>query len=160
MEHIHSVSEKPPENKEHQREWLSEAAGFLPNETLKQVVKKLLAKEDWEQGEFGLIYEKVLNSFSDTEHESINDLSTLVLLDQGTNRGYGNEVFTVKRANIIKRERDGKFVPIATKNAFMKYYTESIENFTFWSRDDRQAYFDAMEATIQAFFGAEEGAAQ
>lgn len=161
VEHIHSVAEKPPETEAHQREWLSEAAEFLTDRTLKKNVTALLGKEKWGQGEFDSIYNEVLRSFSEKGViESINDLSNLALLDKGTNRGYGNAVFPVKRAKIIKREREGKFVPIATKNAFMKYYTKSVEKFTFWSEADRQGYFEAMEETIEAFFKAEKGAEQ
>jgi hypothetical protein len=161
VEHIHSVAEKPPETETHQREWLSEAAGFLTDKTLKKNVTALLEKQKWGQGEFDSFYKEVLRSFSEKgEIESINDLSNLALLDKGTNRGYGNAVFPVKRAKIIEREREGKFVPIATKNAFMKYYTASVEKFTFWSEADRQGYFEAMEETIEAFFKAEKGAEQ
>ena len=161
VEHIHSVAEKQPETDAHQREWLSEAAGFLTDNTLNENVTALLKKEKWGQAEFDSLYKEVLRRFSEKgEIENINDLSNLALLDKGTNRGYGNAVFPVKRAKIIEREREGKFVPIATKNAFMKYYTKTVEKFTFWSEADRQGYFEAMEETIETFFRAEEGAEQ
>lgn len=161
VEHIHSVAEKPPETEEHQCEWLEEAAVHLATEAMKRKVAKFLEKAGWGESEFEGIYKEVLRSFSEKGViESINDLSNLALLDRGTNRGYGNAVFPVKRAKIIEREREGKFVPIATKNAFMKYYSKTVEKFTFWSEADRQAYFEAMEDTFETFFEGKKGQAR
>jgi hypothetical protein len=161
VEHIQSVAEKPPETPEHQREWLTESAQFLTNEALLKKVMEFLEKETWIQDDFNPIYKEVLISFSENGViDTNNNLSNLALLDRGTNRGYGNAVFPVKRAKIIDREREGKFVPIATKNAFMKYYTKSVDKFTFWSEKDGQEYFDAMETTIEAFFAEKKGAVQ
>ena len=160
VEHINSVAEKPPETEEHQRDWLKEAAVHLTLDPLKQKVAEILEKTDWMKGEFEATYNEVLVSFSEKGViERIDDLSNLALLDRGTNRGYRNAVFPVKRAKIIEREREGKFVPIATKNAFMKYYSKAVENFTFWSEADGQAYFEAMEDTFEDFFGEMKGEA-
>jgi hypothetical protein len=161
VEHIHSVAEKRPESEHHQREWLSDAAVHLRDEKLKVVAAKLLKNPGWVEGEFEAIYLEVLKSFSEKgELESINDLSNLALLDSGTNRGYGNAVFPAKRAKIIEKEREGTFVPIATKNAFMKYYTNPVQEFTFWSEADRQAYFEAIENTLESFFTGKRGQSQ
>lgn len=156
VEHIHSVAEKPPESESHQREWLSDAAEHMQDEELMAEVEIFLAASGWSDQEFDALYQKVLKSFSEAEEpESINDLSNLVLLDSGTNRGYGNAVFPAKRAKIIEREREGMFVPIATRNAFLKYYSKSVQNFTFWSEADGQAYFEAIQNTLESFFTGE-----
>ena len=104
------------------------------------------------ESEFDALYKRVLESFSESGvPESINDLSNLALLDSGTNRGYGNAVFPVKRATIIERERKGTFIPAATKNAFLKYYSKSVKEFTFWSKADRDAYLSAIQTTLDPF---------
>jgi len=158
VEHIHSVAEKQPESELHQREWLRDAAVHLRDEELQEEVEKFLEKPDWDESEFEALYQKVLKSFSEKgKLESINDLSNLALLDRGTNRGYGNAVFPAKRAKIIQREREGMFVPIATKNAFLKYYSKSVQEFTFWSEADRQAYFEAIQDTLEPFLTGQKG---
>ena len=158
VEHIHSVAEKPPESQLHQREWLQDAALHIHDKTLAAKVTDFLKNADWADTEFEVHYQEVLRKFSEKgELESINDLSNLALLDRGTNRGYGNAIFPVKRAKIIEREREGSFVPIATKNAFMKYYSEAVQGFTFWSETDRQGYFEAMQDTFESFFTETEG---
>jgi hypothetical protein len=158
VEHIHSVAEKPPESELHQREWLSDAAVHLRDEKLKQEAAKFLKNPGWVESEFDAVYLEVLKSFSENgEPENINDLSNLALLDSGTNRGYGNAVFPAKRAKIIQREREGMFIPITTKNAFLKYYAKSVQEFTFWSEADRQAYFEAIQNTLESFFTGKKG---
>ncbi len=161
VEHIHSVAEKAPETEPHQRDWLKDAAKYLPDAQLQMEVADFLNKKAWNESEFQAIYQKVLKSFSeDGKAESINDLSNLALLDRSINRGYGNAVFPAKRAKIIDSEREGKFIPIATKNAFLKYYSESVQEFTFWSKTDRQAYSEAIQNTIDLFFSEAKGVLQ
>jgi hypothetical protein len=161
VEHIHSVAEKPPESETHQREWLKDAALHMRDEKLQEKVMGFLNKPGWVETEFEALYKDVLKGFSEKgEPESINDLSNLALLDSGTNRGYGNAVFPAKRAKIIQREREGTFVPIATKNAFLKYYSKSVQEFTFWSEADRQAYFEAIQNTLESFFTGTKGQTQ
>lgn len=159
VEHIHSVVERPPESGQHQREWLSDSARFIQDEKLSKEVEQFVEGAVWAEQDFEELYLKVLRNFSENgEVESINDLSNLALLDRGTNRGYGNAVFPAKRATIIERERDGVFVPIATKNAFLKYYSSAVQEFTFWSESDRQAYFEAIQDSLDSFLNKEKGA--
>ena len=72
--------------------------------------------------------------------DDTNDISNLVLLDEHTNRSYKNAVFPLKRSKIIERERKGTFVPIATKNVFMKFYTGNVSQMSFWGDNDRNSY--------------------
>ena len=51
-----------------------------------------------------------------------DNISNLALLDDETNRGYGNAMFFIKRKKIIENDKQGIFVPICTKNVFLKYY--------------------------------------
>jgi hypothetical protein len=158
VEHIHSVAERPPESETHQQEWLRDAALHLRDEELAKEVADFLKRKSWSENEFQATYQKMLGYFSKSgKPENINDLSNLALLDSGTNRGYGNAVFPAKRAKIIEKEREGTFVPVATKNAFMKYYSASVQEFTFWSEADRQAYFEAIQNTLEIFFAGKKG---
>ena len=75
-------------------------------------------------------------------------MSNLVLLDSGTNRSYKNAVFPAKRKTIIEKEKDGTFIPICTKNVFLKYYTQDVIQMTFWDEKDRKAYFDNIKSTV------------
>lgn len=71
-----------------------------------------------------------------------NSIANLALLDRNTNRGYGNSLFLEKRKEIIDRDKNGWYIPIATKNVFLKYYSSSSETVTSigWSEKDKEVY--------------------
>lgn len=79
-----------------------------------------------------------------------DNISNLVLLDAGTNRMYKNAFFPVKRKWIIERERNGVFVPLCTKNVFMKAYSSNFSNLTAWTEQDAEAYEQAIERVFSA----------
>ena len=65
----------------------------------------------------------------------------MVLLDSGTNRSYKNAVFPSKRKTIIEKEKNGTFIPICTKNVFLKYYTTENPQMTYWDNEkDAKSY--------------------
>jgi len=93
-----------------------------------ELIKKI---DNYSEENFEQLFKDILNNFAENgKHEDINDLSNLVLLDAETNRSYKNAVFPVKRKIIIAREKEGTFVPICTRNVFMKYYSPQIEQMT------------------------------
>ena len=66
-----------------------------------------------------------------------HDLSNLVLLDASTNRQYGNAFFCRKREDVIQFDVDGRFIPLCTKRAFLKYYSTGIfKNSACWTTED------------------------
>lgn len=152
VEHIFSQNEAPPEQPKHRREWILEALTYVTCETLKQQVEALLKTNLESEDAFKVLYDAVLKDFAKGEkEEEINALANLALLDAGTNRGYGNSVFPVKRATIIDRERHGIFVPVCTKNIFMKFYSTKIERFTFWSAHDQESYYKDMVEVLSDY---------
>jgi hypothetical protein len=162
VEHIFSQNEDPPNEANHRKEWLEDAMVYVTCETLKPQIEAFLQTDLKSEEGFKVLYDSILEHFADgAKEEDINDLSNLALLDAGTNRGYGNKVFPVKRATIIERERSGVFVPVCTKNVFMKFYSAQIECFTFWSADDQEAYFADIVKVLSAYKAYDqEGASQ
>lgn len=75
----------------------------------------------------------------------------LTLLDAETNRGYGNAFFPIKRKRIISNDSQGIFIPIATKNVFLKYYTYKGNNIMFWDKVDAEDYYSAIEETLKDY---------
>ena len=97
-----------------------------------------------------------------------NKVWNFVLLDAGTNRGYGNALFPAKRRCIIGKDQgiiysinnalkislqDGAiaFIPPVTKNVFLKYYNTSIDNLREWSENDAKAYKQNILETLKEF---------
>ncbi len=78
----------------------------------------------------------------------VDSIANLALLDHGDNAALNNSVFEVKRREIIRRDKEGSYIPVCTRNVFLKYYTETgNQQLHFWSAADRQAYLDAIDAS-------------
>ena len=57
------------------------------------------------------------------EDEAVkNNIGNLTLLNAEINRGYGNSLFVTKRKVIINKDKEGCFIPICTKNIFLKFF--------------------------------------
>lgn len=69
-----------------------------------------------------------------------DNISNLVLLDYQTNRSYGDDFFMEKRRQIIERDQQATYILPATKNVFLKYYTESPKNYVVWDDTDKKSY--------------------
>ena len=79
------------------------------------------------------------------DHSDVDAITNLALLDRDDNSVLSNGVFEVKRRHIIELDRGGSYVPVCTRNVFLKYYTDAgAQQLHFWGPRDRQDYLDAM----------------
>jgi hypothetical protein len=166
VENIHAIAAKVPEKPEQQEDWLKYAKKVLDAKLEMEKKKddsKLNDDEKYKKEEainelrklidtsdFEPLFNKISEYIGD-EDEDV--LSNLVLLDLGTNRGYKNEFFSYKRDIIIEKDKTNTFVPVCTKNVFMKYYTQTdkIEQMTFWGETDRVAYFENIKEILKGY---------
>ena len=81
-----------------------------------------------------------------------DNVRNLALLDEKTNRGYGNSFFPIKRKWIIENDKQGIFVPIATKNVFLKYYSRKSNGLMFWENTDADDYLNDIQDTLNEYF--------
>jgi hypothetical protein len=76
---------------------------------------------------------------------SVHSMTNLALLSSGDNSALGNAVFEVKRRRILELDRKGAYVPICTRQVFLKYYTDAeAQQVHFWGAQDRESYLQAM----------------
>jgi hypothetical protein len=76
---------------------------------------------------------------------SVHSLSNLALVASGHNSALNNAVFEVKRRRILELDRQGAYIPICTRQVFLKYYTGAdAQQVHFWSTQDREAYLNAI----------------
>ncbi len=73
------------------------------------------------------------------------------LLDEGTNKSYGNAIFPYKRMRVIKDDSKGIYVPIGTKNVFVKAYSHSLNNMFEWDKDDAILYLSEIFKTLHQY---------
>lgn len=94
----------------------------------------------------------------------VHSISNMALLDRNTNSAIGNGKFLSKRKEILEIDRTGfaerngekveAFIPLCTKNAFLKYYSkrEDTIQMTCWSSMDASDYYDAIAATLKKYY--------
>lgn len=101
----------------------------------------------------GKLFAKFQNRFNegDSGIPDKDNISNLALLDYATNRSYGNAFFPIKRSRIIDNDSTGIFVPIATKNLFLKYYSPVVSNMMNWTEEDGNHYRDAIVSMINNY---------
>ena len=86
-----------------------------------------------------------------------HSLSNLALLGNRDNAALSNSVFEVKRREIIRRDKEGSYIPACTRNVFLKYYAHAgNQQLHFWSAADREAYLEAIEAAVGPYLQPEE----
>lgn len=161
IEHIHAKAD----NINEQKKWLEEFKNWLLQSGNEELIKKysdrieeVLAVErndNKEEDQMETLIEDIYDYFSNTKEEgeafNIDNLSNLALLDSSTNRGYGKAPFPQKRTTIIKRDEEGVFIPLCTRNVFLKYYSPHTNSLLFWSATDRKNYLDKIEETLKNF---------
>lgn len=117
-----------------------------------EALKKIKKDEKIDNDEFEIIFKKVQKYFKEENQTDDKDnISNLALLDYATNRSYGNAFFPIKRKRIIKNDSKGIFVPIATKNLFLKYYSKRFDNIMYWNKYDAKSYLNAIKTTLKEF---------
>lgn len=173
VEHIDSNTANGLENVKDQKEWLKYSVlGANLSEELKNEIKAFL-RNDNDKKPFEDLYQEIekdnqSQSWHNPEQDK-NKVWNFVLLDPGTNRGYGNALFPAKRRCIIGKDQgktylidnetlevslqDGAiaFIPPVTKNVFLKYYNTSIDNLREWSESDAIAYKQNILETLEDF---------
>lgn len=90
------------------------------------------------------IQENTLNEEDDRRDYIWNQ----VLLDEGTNKSYGNAIFPYKRMRVIKNTTRGVFVPICTYNVFVKAYSHRMTNMLEWDENDAMRYLAEIFRTL------------
>ncbi|MEY8724664.1 DUF262 domain-containing protein [Bacteroides xylanisolvens] len=152
IEHITSVKDAIPDK--NRKDWLKDAVVFIDDSNREgKLLKKQAVECECDDDEtFKTLFEHIVAHFnSGINDEDINDISNLTLLDSETNRGYKNAVFPFKRKTIIKRDKAGIFIPLCTKNVFLKYFSEYPPKISFWTQDDRNNYLIDIETTLNEY---------
>lgn len=156
VEHIDSNTENPLTDRSVQKEWLLTAKADLPelnhHAELNLRIANFVDKENSREA-FDQLYKEVLSVAGDTVNDEKlkNNIGNLTLLDQKTNRGYGNSLFTSKRKAIISKDSEGAFIPVCTKNVFLKYFDISGNSRTKWNAEDIKTYRNVLSGTLRDF---------
>ncbi|MBY9075958.1 DUF262 domain-containing HNH endonuclease family protein [Nocardioides sp. WL0053] len=87
------------------------------------------------------------------DRDEVDSIANLALLSREDNSVLSNSVFEVKRRHIINLDQSGSYIPVCTRNVFLKYYDKrsAAQQLHFWGPRDREAYLEAMRATLDPY---------
>jgi hypothetical protein len=161
LEHIHAQNSEDITKKENQKTWLKDHIQSLSNKPEKNEFADLIERmqelcnaDEIEKEKFESIVNEVyttINRLSDANKEHIHSISNLCLVDSYTNSQLNNSVFDVKREIIKNRELQGCYIPICTRNVFMKAYTSYPLNNAYWTAEDREGYLESIRSAYSHF---------
>jgi uncharacterized protein with ParB-like and HNH nuclease domain len=157
IEHIHAQNAEGLRTKEQWQAWIRDSISLfeqLNDSTDEAIIKKLKARlndPDLSQYEFDELFTEILTETTERFGTDLNTIDNLALLDQGTNSALGNHFYPVKYRKLLEYDKKGHFIPICTRNAFMKYYSEKVDHFQLWSETDRNGYLTAIEQSFKVF---------
>lgn len=164
LEHIHAQNiEGINENKrEEWFNWLNSHKNILLNvtkdpEKAKHVIEEIEAIDEktYKYEDFKIDSEKILNLIPTdhtNENEYLNKIQNMALLGLSENISLSNAVFEVKRKKIMKMDREGAFIPLATKRVFLKYYaTDKSQHYSVWTEHERKEYLDEIRNSIELY---------
>lgn len=112
----------------------------------------MLNASSYSNERFDELYLNILEHFGESAETDVdNSIANLALLDRHTNRSYGNAIFPIKRRRIVELDKKGTFVPLCTKNVFLKYYSHHAGDLMFWKAEDAMDYQAEIIDTITWF---------
>ena len=119
---------------------------------LKKMLEKLNKKEEVKEEEFDGLIKKLDKELGQNDIEK-HSIKNLALLPQNKNSSLSNDIFPGKRVKILKWDKEGKFIPICTKNIFLKYYTNENKNYLIWDENDGNDYLKEMKICLEKYLG-------
>ena len=168
VEHINSNTTNEEDDMMTQKQWLLNV--YLSAD--KTIQTKIIDYfEESNEEERKKLFHEIKNHFPQSEDwtpEEKNRIWNYTLLDSSTNRSYGNALFSGKRRVIIGKDKgvkisiprmtkDGRlqfieedkaessFVPLCTKQIFMKYYSVIMSDANYWTKIDAGGYLSDIK---------------
>ncbi len=163
LEHIHARNSASINKRENQNAWLRDhirSIGSQLTTNSQELVDRMQAMLDADQivgADFDAVVEEVYvvaNTLSGVDAQNVHAISNLCLIDASTNSQLNNSVFDVKREIIKDRELQGSYIPICTRNVFLKAYTKYPATNAYWTEHDRAGYLQSIRATYDEYTSA------
>lgn len=169
LEHIHAQNSQEFKKEEQRRDWLvshrakinkttwnADAQGEV--DALIRGIDKHLALPptrtdiDGFQDIQGRVFTLFSTDGDTSDEDDLHGLGNLALLQREFNSKLNNAVFALKRERILELDAQGAYLLPCTRNVFLKYYTGSEDQqLSFWSSQDRAAYYDTLIAVVSDF---------
>lgn len=149
LEHIHAQQSQDLSNDRQRRQLLEEQKKYFTKQNEPSIITKideLLNKSTLDREYFEAIQIQMFKDFSDTT--AVHSIKNLALLTVPDNSCLNNNIFPIKRDLIKTLDEKGSFIPICTKNVFLKYYSNTVEQNVKWDKQDMMSYLDQIKSTL------------
>jgi len=165
LEHIHAQQDSSTMSDTEKNKWLDEVKKNIENilsdniyENLDELKEIITEINNYNENEinnsisdgFNKLQNEISKPFGELEVHTIDNLA---LLSGKVNSSLSNNIFPIKRDNIISKDEKGEFIPICTKNVFLKYYTKGAKKLYSWTERDRNNYLDNINAVLREYLG-------
>lgn len=172
IEHISSQTDNTLSNEKDREDWIETyKKDYKDIFDLVDINEKCIKYENSKsKDDFDELYASVVNKLVDDIKDNKipgdkkNGLGNLVLLDEHTNKSYQNALFPRKRITIINAD-NGKgnmtYIPLCTKNVFLKYYNDDISQITSeWTKTDYEKYLEDIKLKLHFYLPDEKNSKQ
>lgn len=171
LEHIHAQNSEGLNTVEQWRAWLTEHRNALDALDLTSVEREALqaridaALPTISSETFESLHGEIVALFTSSsdldledgpetgDRDEIDSIANLALLTRDDNSVLSNSVFEVKRRHVISLDQRGSYIPVCTRNVFLKYYDrgQGAQQIHFWGPSDREVYLDAMHTVLNPY---------
>ena len=152
LEHIHAQKSENITKIEDRKDLLKMQLTYIDDKTIKKDIEDLLELEKITEEKIIDIENRVSKLFIDKE---IHTIDNLALLSRDDNSSLNNSIFPAKRDKIKDLDKKGSFIPICTKNVFLKYYSNDVKEALKWNIEDRKYYLTEIKKTLNEYLGDE-----
>lgn len=167
LEHIHAQNAEILNKAEQWKTWLTSHKSALDavvsdSNTIEIVQLKYevdVAIADIDAGKSGNFSGEKFNVLSSRLLKMLNQdeapdhsIRNMALLSSEDNSRLSNSVFEVKRKMVLELDRKGRYVPVCTRNVFLKYYAEAdAQQPHFWSTADKASYLKEARDKLKPY---------
>lgn len=152
LEHIHAQNSEDLKKDSQRRIVLEEQKKYFENknEDFYTRIEQLLEMDKVNESQFANLQKLLYEEFTNGE-EVIHSIQNMALLSTKDNSSLNNSIFPIKKDKIKELDEKGSFIPIGTKNVFLKYYSKDVEQNVSWNIEDQNAYFDELKKILKDY---------
>lgn len=168
LEHIHAQQADKVETVGAMKDWIGEGFDTIIKEVENEIDNEKYTKLKENTDELKKSYEeKEGQVIKDTDkiterqkellidierHLEMHQIWNMALLEKDTNSGLGKKSFSAKREKIIKKVTNNEaFIPIGTRNVFLKVYTKKLPQINYWNYQDRNDYLEDIKEKLAVY---------
>jgi hypothetical protein len=150
LEHIHAENSKNIIKDEDRKLLLKSEIKYINDEILKKEAEDM--HQEYQNNikvldeDFNSLQSKIFDNYG--SNTSLHTIDNLALLSVKDNASLSNSIFPAKRDKIKELDKTNSFIPIGTKNVFLKYFSNNVKEALTWSEDDRRIYMKSIKEEI------------